>query len=387
MTASLIVFWLLAASILVTSAVLLLAPLRSRRAARSRADSDVAVYRDQLEELNRDLEGGMIQEAEAQAARVEISRRLLAADAARAGEKTATTRRAAQFAILVVVAMPLIVLPLYLSSGAPGLPAQPFAARISAAPDGSSLEDLMARMEDHLRRNPTDAEGWRVVAPIYGRMGRFDQAVDAFATLVELEGPTAQGLADLGEALVFANQGLVGDRAAAVFNEAVRLDSQNAQARYFLGLAAMQERDTERARAIWEQLLQDAGPDAPWSEVVSRSLAALDAQSGGQPPLQAREQTPQEAIAALPQQQRAAAIESMVEGLDARLRDEGGTEAEWRQLIRARLVLGQEEAARSALNRGVAALAPDAQAAARLIASARDMGLTVDDGVGPATAE
>ena len=55
------------------------------RSAATRSGSDVEVYRDQLEEIARDRAGGLIGAAEAEAARIEVSRRLIAAGDAQAG--------------------------------------------------------------------------------------------------------------------------------------------------------------------------------------------------------------------------------------------------------------------------------------------------------------
>ncbi|MEO0963411.1 MAG: c-type cytochrome biogenesis protein CcmI [Pseudomonadota bacterium] len=362
-----VIFWIFAAILVLVCIYLVLLPLRRNTALRGRADSDVAVYRDQLEEIDRDLERGMIAEAEAKAARTEISRRLLIADAARAAESNSQTRAGSQFAVVLVVAMPFFAVPLYLYSGAPGLPSQPFAERISKAPEEQSLDELVARVEEHLRANPGDADGWRVVAPIYGRMGRFEDAATAYGRLIDLDGATAERLAGLGESLVFAEEGLVGDRAAAVFARAVSLDATHAQSNYFLGLAALQEGDRDTARAIWEELKANADPDLPWARMVTQSLAALDAEPN--------EPSAEEAIAALPDEDRAAAIRGMVDGLDARLAANGGSEAEWRQLMRARMVLGETDAAEEVLNRALENLAPDAAAAARLISAARELGI------------
>ena len=370
-----IIFWVIAAALVAICAFLVLAPLRRNMALRGRADSDVAVYRDQLDEIERDLERGLIGEAEAKAATTEISRRLLAADAARAGESDTRSRAGAQFAFVLVAAVPFLTIPLYLYSGAPGLPSQPFAERIAQAPEDQSLEELVARVEEHLRANPGDADGWRVVAPIYARMGRFEDAATAFGRLIDLDGPTAERMADLGEALVFADEGLVGSRAAAVFERALVLDATNAQSKYFLGLAALQEGDTAKARSIWEELQQEADPDLPWARMVARSLAALD-----EDPAQ---RSAEEAIAALPDEDRAAAIRGMVDGLDKRLSGDGGTEAEWRRLMRARMVLGEPEAAAQVLQRALADLASDQEAAARMISMARELGVDLPAETGP----
>jgi len=368
-------FWTVAGLLALACVWLLLIPLRWSRDVRGRAQSDVAVYKDQLEEVERDLERGTIGEVEAQAARNEISRRLLAADGARQTHASRQSGAATQFAWITVVAMPMIAVPLYLYSGAPGLPSQPFAERLAAAPENQSLEELVARVEEHLRANPADAEGWQVVAPIYARMGRFEDAAMAYGRLIDLDGPTGQRLADLGEAMVFADEGIVSDKAAAVFNRAVELDADNAQARYFQGLAALQEGRTEVAREIWQRLADTADPALPWAQMVARSLAQLD-----DPAEERLEDAPAAAnsIASLPPEERAAAIEAMVEGLDQRLSTDGGTEDEWRRLIRARTVLGDEAAARDALTRGVEDLAPDTAAVARLVSAAREMGIVLE---------
>lgn len=373
-----VIFWIFAAILVLVCGYLVLMPLRRSMALRGRADSDVAVYRDQLDEIDRDLERGMIGEAEAKAARTEISRRLLIADAARSAESNSQTRAGSQFAVILVVAMPFLAVPLYLYSGAPGLPSQPFAERISKAPEEQSLDELVARVEEHLRANPGDADGWRVVAPIYGRMGRFEDAATAYGRLIDLDGATAERLADLGESLVFADEGLVGDRAAAVFARAVSLDAAHAQSNYFLGLAALQEGDRDTARAIWQELQANADPDLPWARMVTQSLAALDAEQS--------EPSTEEAIATLPDEDRAAAIRGMVDGLDERLAANGGSEAEWRQLMRARMVLGETDAAQDVLKRAVEDLAPDAAAAARLISAARELGIELP-GADDASAE
>lgn len=362
MTGSLL-FWALASALAAACLAIVMAPLRRARAARSRAESDVAVYRDQLQELDRDLERGLIGGAEADAARAEITRRMLAADAARAAEAAGKPASGRAVAAALALGVPLIAVPLYLAGGTPGLPSQPYAERIARAPQDLSLEELVARAEDHLRANPDDAEGWRVVAPIYSRMGRYEEAADAYSRVLALEGEEAGVLARLGEALAFANDGIVSDRARAVFERARDLDPSAPQPRYFLGLAAVQAGDTDAARAIWQRLADEHGESTRWRRLVDESLAALDTPSA------------ERAISALPAEERAAAIQGMVDGLDARLAAEGGTVEEWLQLVRARLVLGQREAAESARARAFEAYAGDPAALARIADGARALGL------------
>lgn len=375
-----LLFWIAAALLIIVSAALVLAPLRGPGRLRSRSESDVAVYRDQLDEVEQDLKRGLIGDAEAAAARTEISRRLLAADAARDSEKGTRSRAGTSFAVIMVAAVPVLAVLFYLHGGAPGLPAQPFEARISKPPEEQNIEELVARVEQHLRANPEDADGWRVVAPIYARMGRFEDAADAYGRLVDIEGPSAELLASLGEALVFADEGLVGERTVAIFERALSLDPTLPQARYFLGLAAVQEGDTDEARAIWATLASDFGENSQWGQMALRSLAALDQPAveaaPGSAPMTGPASEAGQAIADLPPEERAAAIEAMVDNLDSRLDAEGGPVDQWLRLMRARVVLQQEEQATDVLTRALTAFEGDEAARDRLLAEADALGLS-----------
>src|SRR5215212_9624439 len=213
------ILWLIFAAMTATAMLAVLLPLRRRAPARS--GSDVAVYRDQLEEIDRDRAAGLVGAGEAEAARVEISRRLIAAaapvDAGRADAPVEARwgRRAA--ALAGVVMLPLGSAGLYLALGSPGIPSEPLASRSVASPAPMSIEAMIVQVEAHLARNPDDGRGWEVLAPIYLRAGRFDDAVKARRNALRLLGPTAVREADLGQAMVAAADGVVTADARAAF--------------------------------------------------------------------------------------------------------------------------------------------------------------------------
>ena len=113
-----------------------------------------------------------------------------------------------------------------------------------------------------------------MIAPIYLRLGRFDDAVKARRNALRLNGETAERQTELGEALVAAANGVVTAEAKAAFERAVALDPSDVKARYFLGLAAEQDGDREQAVAIWRAMLAGAPPDAPWVEFVRAGAGA-----------------------------------------------------------------------------------------------------------------
>ncbi len=161
------------------AALAVLAPLyRSPHGGRSERAQALAIYRDQLDEVDRDLGRGVIGETEAAAARTEIARRLLRAGSGASDDGGGGNAAARQVATVAIIAMPLAALAFYLWVGSPQLPAEPLAARLSAPVEQQDVATLVARVEAHLAANPEDGKGWEVLAPVYLRLGRYDDAVE-----------------------------------------------------------------------------------------------------------------------------------------------------------------------------------------------------------------
>ena len=242
--------WFVFALMTAAAAFAVLWPLS--RASDVQAGSDLAVYRDQLEELDRDRAAGLIGETEAQAARVEISRRLIAAaDVAEFAHSlpigSSLWRRRA-ITVAAVVVLPIVAAALYLTLGSPELPGRPLEARLRTVHEHRSIANLVSQVEAHLERDPDDARGYEVLAPVYLRLGRFDDAVNARRKLLALSGENAERQSDLGEALTAAANGIVTADAKTAFDRALVLDPKELKAKFFIGLAA--EQDGDRAKPL-----------------------------------------------------------------------------------------------------------------------------------------
>ena len=220
-------------------------PLVMRRKGVSDAASEIAFYKAQLGEIERDVERGQLPAQEAVGARAEAARRLIAASAAAPAEsgagETLTPRLIA--AALVLIFVPLVALALYADLGRPDMPDAPLASRKADVKSAESLEAAIARIEAHLIASPDDGKGWAVIAPVYMRLGRFDEAVNAFRECLRVNGESATRRADYGEALVAAARGVVTADARAAFDKALAEQPDLAEARFYLGLAAEQDGD------------------------------------------------------------------------------------------------------------------------------------------------
>jgi cytochrome c-type biogenesis protein CcmH len=329
-----------------------LAPLyRASRSARSERGQALAIYRDQLGEVERDLDRGVIGETEAEAARTEISRRLIRTGHEAEEDTAAGNPRARRFATYAIIAMPLAALAFYLFVGSPELPGEPLATRLSAPVDQQDIPTLVARIEAHLAANPDDAQGWQVVAPVYLRLGRFDDAVKAYGNIIRLAGSTADTESDLGEAIVSAHGGTVTADARATFERASKIDPAAVRPRFYLALALGQDGRKDEAIAAWKALLDGAPKTAPWVSMAEAELAKLEggaaaAATGGATPPTGPTAEDIKAAGEMPASDRMAMIEGMVAQLAAKLEANPADDEGWARLIRSYMVLGKADEAR-----------------------------------------
>jgi cytochrome c-type biogenesis protein CcmH len=368
--------WLLIGLMTAAATFAVLWPL-SRRDAAAPSGNDVAVYRDQLDEIERDRAVGLIPEAEAEAARIEVSRRILTAgdaDALKVAPSAASgdwRRRAA--AVVALIALPFGAGLTYLALGSPYLPGQPIAERRAAPHPNTSLASMVAQVETHLEGNPKDGRGWEVIAPVYMRIGRYNDAVRARRNALELNGETAARLADFGEAMVAAANGVVTADAKIAFERAAGTDPTDVKARYFLGVAAEQDGRGKDAADIWRGMLKDAPANAPWIGLVREALARVDPSpvAGASGPTAADV----EAAGNLTAEQRNDMIRGMVARLADRLKTDGKDIDGWLRLVRAYMVLGDRDQARAAVGEARQALAGEPDKVRRLDELAKGLGL------------
>jgi cytochrome c-type biogenesis protein CcmH len=364
--------WFLLAMMTGAAVFAVLWPL-GRRPAMPSAGNDVRVYRDQLDEIGRDQAAGRIGEVEADAARIEVSRRLLAAAEQEPGAPVASSpSRKRAVALVALVLLPLLSAGLYLTLGSPLLPGQPLMARTNPLGE-QPIEQLVAQVEQHLERNPQDGRGWEVLAPVYLKLGRYDDAVRAWRNAVTYNGATAAREANLGEALAASAKGIVTAEAKQAFERAVALDGKEAKARYFLGLSAHQDGLTAEAAAMWRDLLASAPPGASWTEFVREELARIE--QTPKPPASGPGADEIAAAAQMDPQQRQQMIMGMVQGLADRLKKDGGDFEGWMRLVRAYTVLGDRDKARSAASDARRAVGSDTDKLRRLDELVKGLGL------------
>jgi cytochrome c-type biogenesis protein CcmH len=401
-------FWIISASLTVVVAVLLLAPLLRASARATRYDEgEAAVYRDQLRELERDKAEGLISAEDADYARAEIGRRLLAIanrEKTEEGEEphddvapataAVARRRYTGAQAFILLCLPVIGLAGYMEIGSPGTPDAPLEARI--ADPGDDVDLLVAKVERHLATAPEDGNGWNVLAPVYFRIGRYDDAELAYRNAIRILGPDAERMSGLGETIVVRNDGIVTDDAQMAFQAALKIEPNNPRADFYLALALEQSGRRAEALAAFQNIAKASPPTAPWMPLVNQHIAAnsagvplanapaATAEAGAQ--RNANPAAPGNPTAAdianaqtMSDADRGEMIRGMVASLDARLKEDPNNFEGWMRLVRSYAMLDDKERAEAALQEGLKTFPAEGAQGQQLIAMARELGLSVEE--------
>jgi len=388
--------WIVAGMLSVIIAGFLALPLiRGVRAGEDRAEYDLRVYKDQLRELDRDEARGVIAEAEATAARIEIQRRILATDEAR--QQAAPDSKGAKPILLAfVVAAPISAMIFYGMTGSPGVPDFPFAARdlppstTAGAPtqhpetsdqsaEVASIQAMVGSLLSRLEAQPNDVDGWILLARSYVTLDRYTEAADAYKTALPLANNVPELMADYAEVLVMANGGEIVEQARQSFDNVLKADAANPKARFYLGMHKAQNGDVRGALQNWIDLITIGPAAAPWMPAVRGQIERAAEELGVSPadidpsaealaiasrvpqslpalgagaPVSPAEPGPGEddvrAASEMSAEDRNVMIQSMIQQLADRLEENPNDRAGWQRLERAYTVLGETEKAADA---------------------------------------
>jgi len=275
-------FWLVGAVAAAAVIAWVLRPLLARKKAAppSRAAANVAIYRDQLRELDADLAAGTLAREDYERARAELEARALRdavqPDAPAAEPAPQALPSSRRFAWALAAAVPLAAVALYVLVGNPGAidrEAQLHASR-------AQVEGMIGRLAARLRENPDDVNGWKLLGRSYGVMGRYGEAADAYAKAAVRSPRDAQLLADLADVLAMARgQSLQGEPEQLALR-ALEIEPGNLKALALAGSAAFERKDYAAAAKHWERMLAYVEPNSEDARSIQQNVAEARSLAG-----------------------------------------------------------------------------------------------------------
>lgn len=279
--------WLLFALLSVVIIAILVTPLiRGGAEARPRVDYDIVVYRSQLAEIETEIAEGLLTAEQAEAARAEVHRRMLAAEDADLQRPLQPANHAGKYLRIGAVAAIAVTLPLgagalYAALGSPGITGKPYLWRIHNDPEfgaAASAETLAALVQ----ANPS-AEGYERLGRSYFTARQYEMAAVAYRHAIDMGAKSAVTWSEFGESSVMTSGGSVSPEAMMAFSKAIAIEPRSERSRFYLGLAEAQIGNVREAVAIWRDLEKSSAPDAPWLSMLREHIAAFSKQAGFDP--------------------------------------------------------------------------------------------------------
>lgn len=279
--------WLVFALISIATIVLLILPvLKGGSDARPRVDYDIVVYRSQLTEIDSDVEQGVMTQDQAEAARAEVHRRMLAAEDAELKQPLRLFTSGSRIsriltAVAIAVILPVGAVAMYAKLGSPALPGKPYLWRVHNDPEfatAATADQIATQLQNH----PT-ADGFAQLGRTLFAARQYEQAAAAYRKAFELGTKDAVSWSEFGEAVVMSNGGVVAPEAMTAFFNALAVEPKSERSRFYLGLAEAQIGNYKQAVAIWKDLEKTSDPSAPWLSMLREHIQVFAKQGGFDP--------------------------------------------------------------------------------------------------------
>jgi len=280
-----IVFWAICGLLILIALAFILPPLVQRpevtpaESKKERREANIAIYRDQLTELETDLQNGIVAKEQYQQDRDEIERRLLEdVKLSESDAKTAADFRKRNVVYALAIGLPLAAVLFYLKVGemkalSPAATAPTASSEMSeSSRSPQQIEANVSKLVDRLKANPSDAEGWVMLAHSYSTMERFGEAAGAYARATELQPNNADLWAEYAFASAMANGRNLEGQPMEFVNKALKIDPENLKALQLAGNDAFQRKDYKKAVDYWSRVLKKVPPQSEVAQSIQQRI-------------------------------------------------------------------------------------------------------------------
>ena len=284
-------FFIVAGLLLVGALAFVVPPLLGKRLSKqssiSHDETNLAIYRDQLKELDNDLAAGTIDRLHFDTAKREIERRVLEEVEQEADRSASISGPKWTMAVGVAVLIPLIAIPSYVGLGTPAaLDVQKSAARQDGAGEGGhdlspqKIAGMVDQLKEKLKAQPEDADGWLMLAKTTGALARYEESANAYRAAARLRPKDAQLLADFADTMAMAQGRVLTGEPERLVAQALQVDPNNVKALALGGTIAFEKKDFAQAALLWKRILSIVPPDSEFAERIRVSVTEVENKAG-----------------------------------------------------------------------------------------------------------
>ena len=369
------IFWVASVVILLGVLIAIIVPI-TRARANSSHEYNATIYYDQLNEIKRDLDRGLLSPLDGEALKAEIEKRLetneknITAEATNK-QKKPSSRIPIVMALLMAGVIPFMSYGLYFYLGSPEKKDLPFAKRklVSSVDTANvKINNLVKTLRERLNQNPNQLKGWILLGKSLVNLNRFSDASKAFKRALRIAPNRAEIAVLVAETELMAKDGKFSQEVRYFFKMAQKLNRREHKALYYLGLDAFLTQKYSVAIQYWVDLISVSPIGAPWLDSVRERLMVaskaghleISSFTSRLEPIQQRsnnaQQSPQPNLTQediksandMSEKERENFIRSMVEQLAERLKSQPEDLMGWRRLARSYRVLGEMQKAATA---------------------------------------
>jgi cytochrome c-type biogenesis protein CcmH len=289
-----IFFWLVCAVFVAIALAFVLPPLLqgsdSKTSESGQKEANIAVYRDQISELEADLANGVVSRDQFDQDKEEIERRLLEdvrSSGAVSSRPLNPVKEGRGVVYAVALGLPILAVAFYLRIGNPNAtPTQRTASTPAVAPSESGdvsqqrIEANVGALAKRLEQSPADLEGWKMLGRSYVSLGRYREASDSYAKASALKPDDADLLADYAFSLAMASERKLQGKPIELIEKALQLDPENPKALELAGSAAFEAQDYKRAISYWQRLMASVPANSEVAESLTERINTAKARIG-----------------------------------------------------------------------------------------------------------
>jgi len=272
--------FLIVTSIMVLVAfAFILPPLlgRSRPSGVVRNELNISIFKERLQELERDLENELLSSEQFDAAKSELERGLLQdVDEADAGTSAPIQKKQSPWgALITLILVPVVAAGFYMKLGSTDMLDGSARAPVNLQEEVNQqhqVEDMIAGLETKLQQNPNDSKGWYMLARTYSALDRYADAVGAFERAYAITGDDAEILVNYAEALAMVDKGNFTGRSAKMVERALELNPKHDKGLWIAGFAAFQQQKYQNAIAHWQKLAPRFPPESREGQMLAEYM-------------------------------------------------------------------------------------------------------------------